>query len=333
MKTLSRTILLFLIVFSASCGKIEPYNTQLLLYATLSNTNNTPTLVIDQSSSSSAISINGAPEVQLVNNRYQIQFSNITIKDELGTYKIENVSNNSPDIISETYNTEKDEWREDSENFLYPEVSQTMDVVLVLDVSGSLGQDVSKVKQYAIEFIDKLFSEVQQPRVAVVGFSNSISTQNFTSSKTVATNFISNLQGGDGTLLYEAMGKGVDFIETSTADGKVLVTFTDGNNNAAIDPQYSTHNYLLGRLNDNGIPSYVIGFDGQESVDKEILTTLAVDGLYAFPTTISDLQNVFQKFANSVVANYTFIYSVDKNSLLLSSSNSKLRFRIKTTVY
>ena len=302
-------------------GDIYTYEKELFLFGEFTNTNgNNPKITIDGQASSDEIII-GTSDASIVNNRIEMQFPNIRIEDELGIYKIEFTE----DVITEELR--EGEWIQDVENNLQAFYAQSLDVVLVLDLSSSLGNDVGFVKEYAIDFINLLFIENPNSRIGIVGFSEYINSLPLTSNKTSAINFVINLvENQDATKLYEAMDRGIDMIENSGSEGRALVTFTDGRNNSWSSVKYETSSSIYNRLNFTNINSYTIGLTGKGGVDESVLQKLAVNGLYEFPETTNDLLKVFNKIANSVVSTYLFVY--DRNSSPITNP-IKLRFRIK----
>ncbi len=139
------------------------------LHRTRTLTAITPRLPWMVANSSKSIQINPSDTSASIDNntnRINLGISNIRLSDELGTYKINSIK-------TEEYKNGK--WEPDTENFLRPEFAKQLDVVLVLDVSNSLGGDVQDVKNYASEFVDFLFSENPNSRIGIVGFSENIS--------------------------------------------------------------------------------------------------------------------------------------------------------------
>jgi len=325
MKKTLTILLLSLACFSCEkvfYGEIKPYEKQLFLFAEYSNVNgNAPAINLDLNNSSKAIQINpDNTAVNFLNDRIYMVMSNIRLSDALGTYRINSIDT---EVFRDGH------WVPEPENFLYPDSVKELDVVLVLDVSSSLGSDVNDVKRYATEFVDFLFQENPLSRIGIVGFSENISSLPLTNDRFLAKDFINDLIGGNATKLYEAMDVGLSLIETSSADGRAMVTFTDGRNNAPTDIKYESPDYIFNRLSASTVNSYTIGFNGKESVDEATLRKLAVRGLSSFPSSVSELSNVFQKFANSVSSVYVLTYDSNKFQV----SPIKLRFRLNTTVF
>lgn len=310
-------------------GEISPYYKKLSLYGTYSNnTTAGPSLTFDQPLSSKAVQIpvGQRPTVTTTAlNRVLLSFTNVRFKDELGIYEV-------LDYTTEEFRNGK--WESDSENKLVVKPSQSLDFVLVIDQSSSLGTDAASVKQYASQFIDFVTQRGISARVGAVVFSqNIVSTPLTTNFNTVKT-FINQQQGTDATKLYEAIDTGITQLSNSTAEGRALVVFTDGRNNAWTDTKFTTAQYVNDRLSQSGvnrtnkISSYTIGLEGKGGVDKEALASLAQNGgISEVANDAGALEKVFKKFASSVATVYSLVY--DRNNSPLSSS-LPLRFIITT---
>lgn len=333
MRHLKKLIFCFALpIFLLSCddpaltGQIEPFEKELFLFGEFANPNgNDPVIELDLAKSSDEINISNNAIAQIDNNRIEMFFPNIRIKDELGVYQIQFLE----DIVTEEFREGK--WVQDVENNLEAYYARSLDVVLVLDVSSSLASDVALVKDYARTFVSTLFDNNENARIAVVGFSEDIHNLPLTNNENTAINFINALEENkDATKLYEAIDSGLDLIENSVAEGRAIVTFTDGRNNSWTYSKYETPNLVLNRLQGMEISSYTIGFTGKGGVDEPTLQNFAINGLYEFPETTGDLLKVFDKFASSVVSTYLFVY--ERNSSPISNP-IELRFRIKVKLF
>ncbi len=105
----------------------------------------------------------------------------------------------------------------------------TRDTVLVLDVSGSmLGIPITKLKEAAKLFCDSILKESGTNRVAIVKFSNSTSTLNFTSEKDNLISFIDSINAEGGTNMASAINAAESLLKKSTATIKNIVIMADG---------------------------------------------------------------------------------------------------------
>ena len=321
--------LLLISILSCKKGRIETFYKDLYLYASYSYpSGGSPELVLNFESSSSAINIDANNATATIQNQRAIlDVFGVKIFDALGTYKI---------LEIETQEFRNDVWEVDLENFLIASKSSSLDIVLVLDVSSSLVSDIQSVKSYANQFIDLIYSENSNSRVGIVGFSQNISVFNLSSNAIAAKNFVSSLNSDDATKLYEAINSAADMLSNTASNGKAMVVFTDGRNNAWSAPEFENSAFVLNKLQNQTlsgdyISSFIIGLEGKGGIDDAELSKLALNGGF-FDTTddIEILGKIFNKFANSVGSIYTFRY--DRNNSYISTP-LQLRFKIKTQLF
>jgi len=167
----------------------------------------------------------------------------------------------------------------------------------------------------------------------VVSFSDVINSMPLTSDPNTISNYIDGIQQGPFTSLYEAMNTGVDSLLSHNAESRAILTFTDGTDNNS-NPSY-TPAYLKNKLENNPsgilINSFTIGLEGNGGVDRTILEDLAINGGVAeFPSSISGLRSVFEKFSSSISNVYNFTY-VRNQQPISGNAPVKLKFVIKAT--
>jgi hypothetical protein len=324
-------------VFMLGCkkGSIEPYYQQFVFQGKYIKTGagiNTASFTIDNATLPRQIQIptNQQPSPSVCQtNRVCLTINNVRLKDELGIYNIEKQA----DVVTEELRNGK--WEQDLENKLSITKTQNLSVVLVLDYSSSLGQDIIKVKQYASSFIDYINQQNNGAKVGIVTFSNTVNTYPPSSNYSLVKNFLnSQPAGADETKLYEAMDAGINLFQNSTAEGKALVTFTDGRNNSWSQTIFSTETAVRNKLNQtignpaSLISSYTIGLNGKGGIDESTLSALAVNGgISAIAPDADKLEKLFTKFANSVSAIYTMVYN--RNASIISN-DIQLRFVVNT---
>ena len=193
-------------------------------------------------------------------------------------------------------------------------------VVLVLDVSNSLGSDFDDVLTYAVEFVEVIIENSPEAQIGVVSFSDTLQYIAPGADISDIEYFISNQQMGVYTELYDAIGMGIDLLNELDVDGKALVTFTDGRDNfSTITPEQ-----LVEELNASDIRSYTMGLEGNGGVNEYVLEDLAVNGQYRLTSSKSDLRKIFQFFAESVSNVYQISY---RRSSQLISNPRQIRFK------
>ena len=180
-----------------------------------------------------------------------------------------------------------------------------MVIMLVLDYSGSMQNNISRLQSSAINFINSV-SEISDGNVhvGIIAFSGMDLAKNqvfpitplSTDNKYQFERFIRDSQKGKETALYYSMDKAIQMMESYvrskrfSADkynGACMITFTDGLDNASINDEISTSmhrgrkneylSYLSGKLSGPsrktilGIPveNFAIGFTGSEDFSIE----------------------------------------------------------------
>ncbi len=230
-----------------------------------------------------------------------ITIRNLSLADSAGNYVID-----SNDAIKVEEKREGRVWIEDAE-FSHSFVGLTkIAVVLVLDVSGSLGSDFSSLKQFAKEFVRIVNQNVPAAQIGLVVFSEQNTAFPLSTDIAAVEKFIDNLNlGANSTALYDAMMRGVGMLDSVVVDGKALVTFTDGADNFS-DASSSD---VIAKLSTSGIKSFTIGFNGQGNLDSEVLKLLAVSGVSKSAQSIPVLQSVFQRFSREITNVYDVTYT------------------------
>jgi Ca-activated chloride channel homolog len=329
-------LLLGAMLFLGACkkGPIDPYHRQLIFFGEYSKPAATPSFQVDMSTLPRQIQI-PANQTPISGNcpagRVCMSITNVRLKDELGIYDISAAT----DVVTQEKRSDGT-WEQDVENKLTLNKTQSLDIVLVLDYSSSLGNDITKVKEYATTFINYIKTNNPGAKVGVVTFSNAVQSLSLTSNYTTATSFIATQpSGADETRLYEAMDKGISLFQGSAAEGKAIVTFTDGKNNSWSNTVFQNYDQVKTKLSTpignpaSLVTSYTIGLNGKQGgVDASALNALAMNGGTSdvAPDT-EELSKIFKKFASSVSAVYTMTYN--RNSSVISTP-IKLRFVVNT---
>jgi hypothetical protein len=320
----------------ASCGKngVDPVHNQkreFELYIDYWNNSGTnPQIVFD--------AVNSSPEVKI---DFTKTFAGVAVPPKFTNVIIDNVRiiddkdvNYAIDkITAYEWKEDIDGWKEDVEFTLNYTPVQDLSVVMVLDASASLGEDIQKVKNYASNFVATLLAEIPNARIGIVDFSDEIHSYPPTSNKVALQNYIADIKQGPFTSLYEAVNMGIDILEATQAEGKTLLVFTDGtdnNSNPEFTPQYIVEklDHPLGNVR---ISSFTIGLEGRGGVDKPVLDEISVNGgITAFPKNIDELGTVFEKFSSSIANVYNLTY-VRNQQVIPDAYKRKVRFVISCT--
>lgn len=319
-----------------ACGKNsadpkDPKEREFELYIDFWNTQGTnPQISFDAVNSSPEIKIDFTKTFEgiTVPPKYtNVIIDNVRIIDDKGVnYQIEG-------ITAYEWREDINDWKIDVEFTMTNTQVHDLSVMMVLDASASLGTDISKVKEYASNFISKVLTDIPDARIGIIDFSDEIHSFPPTSNKVALQNYIASIQQGPFTSLYEAMNMGIDMLDNEEAEGKALLVFTDGTDNNS-DPEY-TPDFLLDKLHTPAssvlINSFTIGLNGNGGVDKPVLEELATNnGTAEFPNNIDELGKVFEKFSSSISNVYNLTY-VRNQQVIPDSNKARLRFVIKST--
>lgn len=203
-------------------------------------------------------------------------------------------------------------------------VAAPVNLMLLLDLSGSIGSKLQAMKKAARKFVDSLGRD---DRVAVATFTTRFrAVSDFTTDKSLLKKRIDAIvnPGGD-TALYDAAWSALDSLG-GTADARsALVILTDGVDSAFIpDEQGSKHGFdeLLTRVEEEDATIYPIYFDTEPEVvggaytpqvfakARKQLEALAeqTGGSYFRASRAEDLDGVYKSVAAELHSFYSLAY-------------------------
>ncbi len=320
--------ILFIVIFSStffiSCfdtGQIDPDENRMTYtlkgYYTKPN-NGAPSFSVDSIFTDEFVTFDGLPIIELdtINDStvdVVLVLNNLSIAKDNINYYIDSVR------VEELIDSS---WVHYVEfNTKYTELTKIASI-LVLDVSSSLGSDFQNVKDYAKEFIDIILDKVPDATIGIVDFSTDIHSIKLSTNRYEISSYINKLTQGQYTSLYDAMKQGITLLKDPSinAEGKAIVTFTDGRDNYSKEASPSELKKLL--LNSN-IKSYTMGLDGNGGVEHAILDSLALNGAYRYTDDINDLNDIFKLFAETVSNVYKISYK--RNDLVIPNAR-ELKF-------
>lgn len=208
--------------------------------------------------------------------------------------------------------------RPQSSNQWTTETTEGIDIVLALDISGSmLAQDfqpdrLEAAKDVAISFISGRTTD----RIGLVVFSGESFTQcPLTTDHAVLINLFKNIHSGmieDGTAIGTGLANAVSRIKDSDAKSKVIILLTDGVNNrgsvapltaAEIAKTFGVRVYTIG-VGKNGVAPYPVqtpyGIQMQNmetEIDEQVLIDIAkiTDGKYFRATDNEKLRAIYEE--------------------------------------
>jgi Ca-activated chloride channel homolog len=289
-------------------------------------TGTNPQISLDEAATSKEIKIDFDKQFEgiAVGNLTKVLIDNFRIIDDnYRNYSISNIT---------AYEFKEEKWKEDVEFTMSYEPTRSLSVVLVLDRSQSLGEDFASVKQFANDFVEKLFAELDNVQIGIVDFSTTVNSLPLTNNQTTITNYINELTEGEFTAFYDGVNEAIDMLLPVEAESKAILGFTDGtDNNSSVGV---TSDFLYDKLinddNEIKISSFMIGLEGKGGVDRNILKKLSANGGVAqFPSGSGELQSAFDNFSSAIANVYNLTYT--RNQQQITEANPvKLKFSIQT---
>jgi VWFA-related protein len=185
-----------------------------------------------------------------------------------------------------------------------------LSVVLVLDTSGSMKENLHFLQEAATTFVDKL-EDVDS--ALVVSFNESIKgSVDFTGDTDRLDSFVNGLQAWGGTSLYDAIRYSLDRIK-GQAGRKALVVFTDGDDTTSTSREPDVIDYarsVEATIYTIGIrPGAGPGMGG--GPNKGFLKRVATEtgGEFFFPDKVGDLIRVFAGISEELHNHYLLAYT------------------------
>ena len=183
--------------------------------------------------------------------------------------------------------------------------SAEVSVALLLDSTGSMQRALPALKNAALKLIGELRPS---DAVAVYSFNNSVAElQPFTTDRRAAKRAVLSTQASGDTALYDALTRvGRDL--SGRAGKKVIVVFTDGNDNVST---LSTETAIL-RAKAEGVPVYTIA-QGEALLHPEFLRQLAsvskaTGGVSFVIHDPHEIRGVFEKVSEDLTHGYLLAF-------------------------
>ncbi len=173
---------------------------------------------------------------------------------------------------------------------------KTRDIVLLLDVSGSMEDRIDKLKMAAILFIKEMGGRLKNTRVSVVTYNASATVlSDLTTNNETLGDLISKLNADGDTAYLEALKSAKKLLEKSTANEKSIVMFSDGEPN---DSQADI--YALAEELRTSYTIYTVGLVDSDSRRNVLKKVAGGDGNYFESDNIDGLVNAFLKLAEEI---------------------------------
>lgn len=162
----------------------------------------------------------------------------------------------------------------EQEIFYFEPVNAPINLVLLLDLSGSTAEKRKVMMETAKKFIDSLSKE---DRVALAAFTREfVLLSDFTSDKKLLKKSVEKIKKiHGGTAFYDSMWQTFDLLRTVKDARKAIVVLTDGMDNVLTESSYepADHSFeeLLGRVAEEDATIYPIYFNSDEERYLQLL--------------------------------------------------------------
>ncbi len=231
-------------------------------------------------------------------------------------------------------------------------VTAPVDLLLLMDFSGSTEKKQKVIREAAQRFVDSLGPN---DRVAVAAFARRFYLKtSFLSDKKQLKKLIGDLKvPSSGTSYYDAMWKALDLFKDSKGARNAIVVLTDGVDNTIMDPEeYTTkHEFkeLLARIAEEEVTIYPMYLDteyemvtkrhgGQDkhehyTIARKQLSQVAEQsgGLLFHVANIEDLNGVYDRVAAELKTLYSIAYSSSLDDGSLSQKKEWREIKLSVT--
>jgi Ca-activated chloride channel family protein len=179
-----------------------------------------------------------------------------------------------------------------------------MHLGLLLDVSESMGEDMSFTKTAAIKFLNTLTDAVD---ITVVDFDTEVRTARYGQNEFARLiERIRQKKASGFTALYDAIGTYLD--GAAGQDGrKIMLVYTDGGDTRSSIQWHE----LLDLLKASDVTVYAIGMLEHQSQSTKLQQRITIQqmaeitgGQAFFPSTVKDLDKVYEKVVAEIRAQY-----------------------------
>ncbi len=180
--------------------------------------------------------------------------------------------------------------------------SDERDIVLVLDVSGSMsGTPIAETQKASTKFVNTILDE--DASVGVVTYDNSAYVlSDFSVSKDSLTSVLSDIYSGGGTNIESGLSEARRMLSTSGAKKKIIVLMSDGEPNDGKDGD-SLIDYA-DEIKNDGIIIYTLGFfeslGSYKSSAQILMEDIASDGCHYEVASADDLVFFFEDMADQI---------------------------------
>lgn len=180
--------------------------------------------------------------------------------------------------------------------------SDERDIVLVLDVSGSMaGTPMEETKKASVNFIDSILDE--DASIGIVTYDNSASrASDFSVNKASLENIVSGIYDGGGTNIEAGLREAHSMLSSSNAKKKIIVLMSDGEPNDGKEGDALVA--YADEIKGDGVLIYTLGFfenmGGYKSSAQQLMERIASDGCHYEVANADDLVFFFGDIADQL---------------------------------
>src|SRR5579885_2358590 len=224
-------------------------------------------------------------------------------------------------------------------------VTAPFNLILVLDVSGSVEERIDFIRKAALAFLN---TASPQDRIAIVSFRDDVQlVSDFTTDRHLLSERIKDIQAGGATALYDALGYSlVDTLKPLKGERTGIVVLSDGDDNRSflsfqtvVDTVYETGAIIYplyipsGLMPASDAPGAETTLDPTRSrfleltsrADEEGRKLAEISGGTYYPITrLEQLQKAYDDVAAQLRTAYTITYE----SSAYARANSRVRVRV-----
>lgn len=184
------------------------------------------------------------------------------------------------------------------------------DVVLTLDVSGSMGgTPIEETKEAAQKFIDTVYEKSPQTRISIITYSSDAQkVVDFTNDKAKLKNAVSEIYSGGGTNIEAGLKKAYKLIKNEESLKKIVVLMSDGEPTEGKQKDGSYREPILSmadKMKQDNLIVYTLGFfhnlEGENLGEcRQLMADIASEGYHYEVSSADSIQFVFDDIAQQV---------------------------------
>lgn len=223
-------------------------------------------------------------------------------KKDNGTYYLINAHEAVKLAISDLEKRGESDLDDDNGEVPIRTTSDERDIVLVLDVSGSMsGTPMAETKKASVNFIDTILDE--DASIGIVTYDTSASMlSDFTVNETALTTAVSSIYDGGSTNIEAGLAQACSMLNTSNAKKKIIVLMSDGEPNRGKEGDDLIA--YADDIKEDGIIIYTLGFfesmGSYKSSAQLLMEGIASDGCHYEVASADDLVFFFEDVADQI---------------------------------